>query len=52
MKAHRLFVVRDFAKHYDCLGLTIEGGLLADSSANHFFMFMARKGSSERSCET
>lgn len=48
VQAERLFCVRDFKVHYESMDLTLEGGLLEDTTANHFYMFLLRKGPVER----
>ncbi|CAE6950458.1 unnamed protein product [Symbiodinium sp. CCMP2592] len=40
----RLVCVRDWRNHLPTIGVGLEGGLLKDSSSNHMFFFMLRRG--------
>lgn len=41
----KLNATRDWAGHLPNLGVKLEGGLLKDSSGNHLFLSMQRRGS-------
>ena len=40
----RMLCVRDWRNHIPKIGIKLEGGLLVDSSSNHMFFFMPRRG--------
>jgi hypothetical protein len=44
VRADRLFCVRDWKGWVTNLNVNVSGGLLTDATANHFFMFLRRRG--------
>lgn len=40
----KLSVVRNWRDNWRAMGISLEGGLLVDATANHVFVLMSRKG--------